>query len=96
MTRPRRQKQQQNEREKKLTAMERNEKATMKQTMKELCVGVSLCPPRCPLFLLAYSRQRFGCLITSQGSSAWQTYLDQVKMYEAQTCKEYQQGAIVK
>mmetsp|Transcript_11510 Transcript_11510/g.29474 ORF Transcript_11510/g.29474 Transcript_11510/m.29474 type:complete len:158 (+) Transcript_11510:159-632(+) len=28
--------------------------------------------------------------------SAWQAYLDEVKMYESQTCKEYQQGAIVK
>eukprot|EP00035_Acanthoeca_spectabilis_P001200 m.78440 g.78440 ORF g.78440 m.78440 type:complete len:148 (+) comp10711_c0_seq2:198-641(+) len=32
----------------------------------------------------------------AQGSEAWQAYLEQVKMYEAQTCKEYQQGAIVK
>eukprot|EP00038_Savillea_parva_P001946 m.108721 g.108721 ORF g.108721 m.108721 type:complete len:153 (-) comp10669_c0_seq1:302-760(-) len=32
----------------------------------------------------------------STSSSAWQSYLEEVRKYESQTCKEYQQGAIVK
>lgn len=33
---------------------------------------------------------------TDEGASAWQAYLDEVKEYESQTCKEYSGVAIVK